>query len=78
LKNIKKLSVKKPGMANDCGEVEQIISGSIERMKEKHLHASIITDYLHKLKDGLQALSSSGFDYIHWCNIRCTILYLKS
>ena len=77
IEEYKEAIVKKLGMANDCEEVEQILSRSIEKMKEKHLHVSVIADYLRKLKDGLKVLSPSGFDYIHWCNIRCAIMYLK-
>ena len=63
--------------ANDCEEVEQIINRSLEKMKEKNLHPYLINGYLHKLKDSLEELSAGNFDYVHWCNIRCAILYLK-
>lgn len=77
IEEYKKAVVKKLGMLNDCREVEQLISRLIERMKEKHLYASVIADYLRKLKDSLRTLSPSGFNYIRWCNIRCAILYFK-
>lgn len=69
--------INKLGTANDCEEAEQVINRSIEIMKEKHLKEYVITDYLQKLKTGLKELSPSGFDYIHWCNIQCVILYLR-
>jgi hypothetical protein len=73
----KEYIVKKLGMANDCEDTEQIIRKSIQLLKEKHLPAKMKADYLIGLKDGLKKLSPAGFDYIHWCNIQCAILYLK-
>ena len=69
--------VQKLAMATDCEQTEQIISRSIQLLKEKHLPAKIKDDYLVTLKDGLKDLSSTNFDYVHWCNIQCAILYLK-
>ncbi|HZI53640.1 MAG TPA: hypothetical protein VFD56_08055 [Chitinophagaceae bacterium] len=77
IEEYKEAIIKKLGTANDCEEVEQLINRSIEKMKEKHLPAHIVADYLYKLKTGLKSLSPSGFDYIHWCNIQCAILSLK-
>jgi len=73
----KEFIVKKLGTANDCEETEQIINRSIQLLREKHIPAKIKADYLVRLKDGLKQLSSTGFDYIHWCNIQCAILYLR-
>jgi hypothetical protein len=73
----KEFIVQKLGMAGDCEETEQIINRSIELLKEKHLPAIVKADYPSRLKDGLKELSPSGFDYIHWCNIQCAILYLR-
>ena len=73
----KEFIVKKLGTANDCEETEQIINWSIQLLREKHIPAKIKADYLVRLKDGLKQLSSTGFDYIHWCNIQCAILYLR-
>jgi len=73
----KKFIVQKLGTANDCEETEQIINRSIQLLREKHIPAKVKADYLVRLKDGLKHLSSTGFDYIHWCNIQCAILYLK-
>ena len=73
----KEFIVKKLGTANDCEETEQIINKSIQLLREKHIPAKIKADYLVRLKDGLKQLSSTGFDYIHWCNIQCAILYLR-
>lgn len=73
----KEFIVQKLEKANDCEETEQIINRSIEILKEKHIPAKVKTDYLVWLKDELKQLSPSGFDYIHWCNIQCAILYLK-
>ena len=72
----KEFIVKKLGTANDCEETEQIINRSIQLLREKHIPAKIKADYLVRLKDGLKQLSSTGFDYIHWCNIQCAILHL--
>ena len=73
----KEFIVKKLGTANDCEETEQIINWSIQLLREKHIPAKVKADYLVRLKDGLKQLSSTGFDYIHWCNIQCAILYLR-
>jgi hypothetical protein len=77
MKEYKEAMIIKLGKVNNSEEVEQLISRSIERMREKKITADVITDYLDKLKDALKALSPSGFDYLHWCNIRCAILHLK-
>jgi hypothetical protein len=73
----KEFIVQKLGTAKDCEETEQIINRSIQLLKEKHIPAGIKADYLVRLKNGLKQLSPSGFDYIHWCNIQCAILYLR-
>lgn len=73
----KEFIVRKLGTANDCEEAEQIIDRSIQFFKEKHIPAGVKADYLIRLKDGRKQLSPSGFDYIHWCNIQCAILYLR-
>jgi len=77
IEEYKDFIVQKLGMAGDCEETEQIINRSIELLKEKHIPVQVKTDYLSRLKDGLKQLSPSGFDYIHWCNIQCAILYLS-
>jgi len=77
IEEYKEFIVQKLGMANDCEETEQIIIRSIQLLKEKHLPARVKADYLVKLKNGLKDLSSSGFDYVHWCNIQCAILFLR-
>lgn len=77
IEEYKEFIVQKLGMANDCEETEQIIIRSIQLLKEKHLPARVKADYLVKLKNGLKDLSPSGFDYVHWCNIQCAILYLR-
>jgi hypothetical protein len=77
IEEYKEFIVQKLGTASDCEETEQIISRSIRLLKERHLPANVKADYLAMLKDGLEHLSPSGFDYIHWCNIQCAILYLK-
>lgn len=64
-------------IASDCEAVEQIISHSIEKMKEKHVHTYLISGYIKSLKESLEMLSPQSFDSIHWCNIKCAILYLK-
>ena len=69
--------VQKLAMASDCEQTEQIISSSIQLLKEKCLPAKVKADYLVRLKEGLKNLSPTGFDYVHWCNIQCAILYLK-
>lgn len=73
----KELIIQKLGMAGDCEETEQAINRSIQLLKEKHIPAKIKAEYLVRLKDGLKNLSPSGFDYVHWCNIQCAILYLR-
>lgn len=73
----KEFIVQKLGKAGDCEETEQIINRSIQLLKEKHLPSKVKADYLVRLKEGLKDLSPSGFDYIHWCNIQCAILYLR-
>ena len=73
----KEFIVRKLGTANDCEETEQIIKSSIQILKQKNIPAGVKADYLIRLKDGLKQLSPSGFDYIHWCNIQCAILYLR-
>ena len=65
------------GIARDCEAVEQIIYRSIEKMKEKHVRAHLIFEYLKKLKESLEQISSNGFDSVHWYNIKCAISYLK-
>ena len=77
IEEYKEFIVQKLGTANDCEETEQIINRSIQLLKEKHIPAKIKADYLVRLKDGLKHLSSTGFDYIHWCNIQCAILHLR-
>ena len=77
IEEYKAFIVEKLRMAGDCEETEQIINRSIELMKEKHIPKREKIDYLVSLKDGLKQLSPSGFDYIHWCNIQCAILYLR-
>ena len=69
--------VRKLGMAHDCEETERIISRSIELLKERHIASRVKADYLIRLKEGLKRLTPGGFDYVHWCNIQCAILYLK-
>lgn len=64
--------------ARDCEQVERIVVHSIEKMREKHLSPSVIADYLSQLLAGLEALPQGDFDPVHWCNIRCAILYLKN
>ena len=71
------LIIQKLGMAGDCEETEQAINRSIQLLKEKHIPVKIKAEYLVRLKDGLKDLSPSGFDYVHWCNIQCAILYLR-
>ena len=73
----KEFIVQKLRKVSDCEETEQIINRSIQLLREKHIPAKIKADYLVRLKDGLKQLSSTGFDYIHWCNIQCAILYLR-
>jgi hypothetical protein len=77
IEEYKEAIIQKLGMANDCEETEQIINRSIRIMEEKKLQAPIIADYLVKLKTGLKELSTKEFDYVHWCNIQCAILYLR-
>lgn len=77
IEEYKAFIVQKLGMAGDCEEAGQIINSSIELLKEKQLPAKVKSDYLAKLKEGLKELSPAGFDYIHWCNIQCAILYLR-
>lgn len=77
IEEYKEFIVQKLGVANDCEETEQIIRRSIQLLKEKHLPAKIKADYLVRLKDGLKDLLPAGFNYIHWCNIQCAILYLR-
>lgn len=63
--------------ADDCEEVEQIIGRSIERMWDRHFDAHLIDNYAHKLYEGLKKLTPTDFDSIHWCNIRCAVMYLN-
>ena len=77
IEEYKEFIVQKLGMAGDCEETEQIIIRSIQLLKEKHLSARVKANYLVKLKEGLKDLSPSGFDYVHWCNIQCAILFLR-
>ena len=64
--------------ARDCGEVERIITRSVARLRDHHLPAAVITDYIAELKDGLAALSRNDFDPIHWCNIQYALVVLKN
>jgi uncharacterized protein YdiU (UPF0061 family) len=77
IEEYKEFIVQKLGTASDCEETEQIISRFFQLLREKHIPAKVKADYLVRLKDGLKQLSSTGFDYIHWCNIQCAILYLR-
>jgi uncharacterized protein YdiU (UPF0061 family) len=77
IEEYKKLIIQKLGMAADSEETQQIINTSIQLLKENHLPVKVKADYLVRLKEGLKQLSPAGFDYIHWCNIQCAILYLK-
>jgi len=77
IEEYKEFIVQKLGTAGDCEETEQIIDRSIQLLKEKHLPAKVKADYLVRLKEELRGLSPSGYDYIHWCNIQCAVLYLK-
>jgi hypothetical protein len=63
--------------ADDCEEVEQIIDHAIKLMQDKSSKADLIIHYLSKLHDGLDDLSPTDFDSVHWCNIRCAIIILK-
>ena len=63
--------------ANDCEEVVQIINRSIERMKERNIDTLMILDYLHKLYNALKQVAPTDFDPVHWCNIRCAVMYLN-
>ena len=60
-------------IAGDCEAVERIIYRSIEKMKEKHAHANLISGYLNKLKESLEQLSPNDFYSVHLCNIKCSI-----
>jgi hypothetical protein len=64
-------------IASNCEIVEKIIHRSIQKLQEKHIHSYKVVHYLVKLKDSLEILSPDNFDSIHWCNIKCAILYLK-
>ena len=77
MEEYKEFVVQKLGTAGDCEETEQIINRSIQLLKEKHLPAKVKADYLVKLKQGLKDLSPDSFDYTHWCNIQCAIVYLR-
>ncbi|WP_276501704.1 hypothetical protein [Terrimonas pollutisoli] len=77
IEEYKEFVVQKLGTAGDCEETEQIIDRSIQILKEKHLPAKVKADYLVKLKQGLKDLSPGNFDYTHWCNIQCAIVYLR-
>jgi len=77
IEEYKEFIVQKLAMASDCGQAEQIIGSSIQLLKEEHLPAKVKADYLVRLKNGLKDFSPTGFDYVHWCNIQCAILYLK-
>ena len=63
--------------ARDCEAVVGIVTRSIEKMRDKKLPPQVIADYLTKLREGLEGLSQNDFDPVHWCNIRCAIIYLK-
>lgn len=77
LEEYKMYIVRKLGSAGDCEETELIIHRSIDLLRERHLPARVIADYLVSLKEGLKLLSPSGFDYVHWCNIQCAIMCLR-
>lgn len=77
IEEYKEFIVQKLAKANDCEETEQVIRRSMQLLKEKHLPPKVKADYLVWLKERLKDLSPSGFDYIHWCNIQCAILYLR-
>lgn len=77
IEEYKEFIIRKLGMAGDCEETEQVINRSIQILKEKHLPAKVKSDYLARLKEELKNLSPASFDYIHWCNIQCAILYLR-
>ncbi len=77
IEEYKETIVVKLGWANDCEEVKRVISSLIDSMRENKLPAAVINDCLDKLRERLKALSPASYDYIHWCNIRCAILYLK-
>ena len=77
IEEYKEFIVQKLAVASDCEQTEQIINRSVQVLKEKHLPGKVKAEYLVKLKEGLKGLSSGGFDYVHWCNIQCAVLYLK-
>jgi hypothetical protein len=77
IEEFKEFIVKKLGMAGDCEETGQIIHQSLQLLTEKQLSAKVKAEYLVRLKEELIALSPTGFDYLHWCNIQCAILYLR-
>ena len=77
IEEYKELIIQNLGMAGDCKETEQAINRSIQLLKEKHLSAKIKATYLVSLKEELKKLSPASFDYLHWCNIQCAILYLR-
>ena len=77
MENHKAHIIQRLGIAGDCEETKQIINRALQRQKEDYSHSRTDVEYLLKLKNELKDLSASGFDYIHWCNIQCAILYLR-
>lgn len=77
IEEYKRHIIIKIGMANDCEETEKLMEESINLLKRKNLPQNVIREYLMRLKMSLIKMQPSDYDYTHWCNIQCAILYLR-
>jgi len=77
LDEYKELILHQLEKADDCEEVELIITRSLQLMHDRHLPKDIIKYYLHQLHDSLEEHSPNDFDSVHWCNIKWAMISLK-
>ena len=72
IEEYKELVLQMLKMVSDCDEAKRIVRNSMQLLDKSDLPR-----YLAGLKEGLQQLSPAAFQYLHWCNIQCAILYLE-
>jgi hypothetical protein len=65
------------GRADNCAEARQVISYALTSIRVKNPYSFRQMTYVNDLCSELLLLCAADFDYTHWCNIRCAILYLE-
>lgn len=65
------------GRADSCADARQVIELALTGGETEQPGISHQTGLIHSLHNELLLLAAADFDYNHWCNIRCAILYLE-